>query len=61
MKGMFFIVMLVISPCLLAQDCYQAFLERGIEAYGQYKFQQSIDLFNAAKICPDNDADKLYQ
>ncbi|NND35026.1 MAG: WD40 repeat domain-containing protein [Saprospiraceae bacterium] len=46
---------------LPAQDCFDDFMKRGIDAYGLFQFQQAIDLFNAAKICPDNSEDQVQE
>ena len=37
-----------------SQDCFEDYRAQGIQAYEELEFQSSIDLFEAAKICPDN-------
>ncbi|MDH3648906.1 MAG: WD40 repeat domain-containing protein [Saprospiraceae bacterium] len=39
---------------LSAQDCYDDYLRQGKQAYDDLQFEQALNLFNAARICPDN-------
>ncbi len=38
---------------LFAQDCYQLFYEKGVQAYNALDFETAINQFKAAKICDD--------
>ncbi|MCB0580965.1 MAG: hypothetical protein KDD10_16845, partial [Phaeodactylibacter sp.] len=38
---------------LSAQTCYQDFFQKGKEAFGSLQFQDALNNFEAAKICPE--------
>ena len=47
----FFLLFSTLS--LIAQDCYDRYLQEGIAAYGSLDFETAIKKFEAANICPD--------
>ena len=52
-SSLLFLLIILSARSLLSQDCYKNYLEQGINAYDDLLFQEAIDLFEAAKICPD--------
>ena len=50
---LFFVLNTQIS---FAQDCYQTFLNEGIQAYDALDFEKAINQFKAAQICDDTPA-----
>jgi WD40 repeat protein len=60
-RSLFLIIALTSSLDMRSQDCFQDFLQRGVDAYGLFQFQQAIDLFNAAKICPEINDDQIQE
>jgi len=44
---------LVIPGLIQSQNCYKDYLQRGIQAYEDLDFENALNLFDAAKICPD--------
>ena len=38
---------------LSAQDCYRDYIQQGISSYENLQFEEAINLFEAAGICPD--------
>ncbi len=47
------------SSDLHGQDCFEDYLSQGQSAYNDLQFEEALNLFNAARICPDNSQEEL--
>ncbi len=56
-----FPIYLVFLGVISGQDCYENYRDQGIAAYDDLQFQESINLFEAAKICPDNTIEQVEE
>ncbi len=49
----FVLLLFVGTTTLSAQNCYQTFLQDGIQAFNSFQFETAIKKFEAAKVCDD--------